>query len=252
MGKLHFWVAIGLLCLHFPANNNIRIEPVQELEHIEILVSFDQQYGGFFDCNVKLCLQDMKSLLPQVESIASRYALNSELVLAVVAPEMLRYSVVKDFFETEALEVLYVNGGSEFADFSIGSFQMKPSFAAQLEDQIASLSTHFQFKALFHYPDQSARKIRAARIERLKSMKWQIHYACLFCLSMAERHSISLNNASSDEVAFLAAAYNLGVGESYSRIKKWQQANVFPYGESYGNNQCSYSDLACAIYRYLK
>lgn len=51
---------------------------------------------------------------------------------AIVFPEIMRYNGLKDGIETESLRTLYVQFGEDYADFSIGLFQMKPCFAQQL------------------------------------------------------------------------------------------------------------------------
>lgn len=57
--------------------------------------------------------------------------------LAIVSPELIRWTAFKDFFETTALELLYVKKGKTYADFSIGHFQIKPSFVEQLEAYVS-------------------------------------------------------------------------------------------------------------------
>ena len=54
-------------------------------------------------------------------------------VLPIVFPELIRYSLFRDYLETTMLERLYVKEGTSGADFSIGHFQMKPSFAEKIE-----------------------------------------------------------------------------------------------------------------------
>ena len=55
------------------------------------------------------------------------------MALAVVFPEIVRYSDLEDLIQIRALKVLYVQYGRKYADFSVGHFQMKPSFIEQLE-----------------------------------------------------------------------------------------------------------------------
>ena len=47
---------------------------------------------------------------------------------AIFFPELIRYSFIRDLLETTALEYLYIENGKNYADFSIGRMQMKPSF----------------------------------------------------------------------------------------------------------------------------
>ena len=65
--------------------------------------------------------------------IFSEFGLRAELAEAVVFPELVLYSALQDCIETTAVKGLYLQGGTRGADFSIGRFQMKPSFAEALE-----------------------------------------------------------------------------------------------------------------------
>jgi hypothetical protein len=55
--------------------------------------------------------------------------IDPQFALSVIFPELIRYSSISDFIEVKALEVLYVQYGKDYSDFSIGLFQMKPEFA---------------------------------------------------------------------------------------------------------------------------
>ena len=67
--------------------------------------------------------------------IFPEFGIRTELAVAVVFPELVRYSALMDFMETTAVKALYQQKGVKGADFSIGRFQMKPSFVADLERQ---------------------------------------------------------------------------------------------------------------------
>lgn len=85
---------------------------------------------------------------------------------AVVFPELLRYSRVQDGVEQAALLALYVQGGKAKADFSVGMFQMKPSFAEQVETAWMRSPLRHAFKLYFDTADnreQRSRRIRRAR-----------------------------------------------------------------------------------------
>jgi len=54
-------------------------------------------------------------------------------VLSIVFPELIRFNAIQDKIETFALQSLYVKYGKDYANFSVGPFQVKPSFAESLE-----------------------------------------------------------------------------------------------------------------------
>src|SRR5664280_591993 len=62
--------------------------------------------------------------------------------LAIIFPELIRYSSIRDIIETAALKSLYIQYGKNNEDFSIGQFQMKPSFAEDIEKEYIRWKGH--------------------------------------------------------------------------------------------------------------
>ena len=56
-----------------------------------------------------------------------------EMAEAVIWPEILRYSVIRDIIENTLNYSTYIRLGSSGFDFSVGRFQIRPSFAERLE-----------------------------------------------------------------------------------------------------------------------
>ena len=80
---------------------------------------------------------------------AIKFHHENDFVTAIVYPELLRYNYIQDFIETSGLELLYMHYGAKTADFSIGHFQMKPSFAEHIEKYIEKNAAAFnQYKKL--------------------------------------------------------------------------------------------------------
>jgi hypothetical protein len=164
---------------------------------------------------------------------------------AIVFPELLRYSVIKDIMETTALELVYVNHGAKAADFSIGRFQMKPSFIESVENEILkndSLSVVYQNLLLNQeIPEQEQRQIR---VNRLKSYKWQINYLHAFIAICDERFKyINFKNIN-DKLTLYATAYNSGFYQSAETLLKKAAKKCFPYGEKYEGTQYAYCDIS--------
>ena len=163
--------------------------------------------------------------------------------LAIVFPEMIRWSAFRDFFETKSLETLYVLGGKSAADFSIGHFQMKPSFIENLEKYV---SEHF---ALNHFnyiiPSQNnGEECRSERVKRLKQFKWQLRYAHVYWAVARDLFKNKIFKTPAERVHFFAAAYNYGFEKPLSDIEKWQNKVAFPYGVQYKGNQLVYANIA--------
>lgn len=140
---------------------------------------------GYTENDLREALEFLQPQRPSLDPLCREFGLDPDAVLAVVAPELIRYSLLKDFFETTALELAYVRYGPGKADFSIGRFQMKPSFAEQLERQLDSLpGIAPQLRQRLAYEEPEGPSRRRARVERLQHSEWQLRYAlAYFCVA---------------------------------------------------------------------
>lgn len=171
----------------------------------------------------------------------------SEVLKAVVFPELLRYSMFRNLLETSALEILYVQYGTSGADFSIGRFQMKPSFAEAIEQHQNSFST----PSIFKYNLTSEKAIREERIKRLSSTEWQIQYLNAFHEILVKRWEKSFPIDEKEQVLVLATAYNRGMFHSLQYLRKHILDKSFPYGTNYQGEQYSYAEIALDYYKNL-
>ena len=106
------------------------------------------------------------------------YDVPCDVAEAVIFPELIRYSMFQDKMETGAVRSLYVTKGSGGCDFSIGRFQMKPSFAEDLERRWMRSGLAREYGLYFDTKDsEMARKVR---ISRLEDEEWQCIYLAVF------------------------------------------------------------------------
>src|SRR5674476_1475160 len=75
-----------------------------------------------------------------MEPILAKNHISYPIAIAIVFPELVRYSALRDKMEITLLKTLYVNLGEDYANFSIGQFQMKPSFAEMIREQWPAVS----------------------------------------------------------------------------------------------------------------
>ncbi len=164
-----------------------------------------------------------------------------KVLQAVVFPEVIRYSSLRDLLETTALEMLYVSHGTQGADFSIGQFQMKPSFAESVEKEMQKIPGG----AVFSYAEQSVQQVRKERLMRLQSVSWQIRYLIAFQKILKRKWGNTYPKASTlEEIKLLAAAYNQGMYKPPSILKKQAFVQYYPYGKRYTGKQYSYVSIA--------
>jgi hypothetical protein len=160
--------------------------------------------------------------------------------LAIIFPELIRYSSIRDKIETAALKSLYIQYGKYYADFSIGHFQMKPSFAEELEKEYSgrqgSLSSGID--------TANCEASRKERIKRLSSNEGQVRYLCMFMLLMNRNLQKFAGMEKDQEVRLLAAAYNFGFRADVKTLKAISQKRFFYTGILPAETKYNYSDIA--------
>lgn len=142
--------------------------------------------------------------------IFTAFEVDAQLAEAVIFPELIRYSLLQDYAETAAISSSYVLLGDKGADYSVGRFQMKPSFIEALERRwMQQPELPKQYDAWFDTSDtRQARQVRATRIA---DTLWQCVYLSMFIrLLQIDFPDLALMN-DEHRVLWIATAYNRGV-----------------------------------------
>ncbi len=164
-------------------------------------------------------------------------------ILAIAFPEIIRYNAFQDLIESSANKILYIEGGKEVANFSIGLFQMKPSFIEDLESYISKTESLKRFSSII-ITGVSESKIREERFRRLENTQWQFRYLNIFWSVANEKYQhIKFANVT-EKVRFYASAYNCGFLKSDEFIESMIYKEIFPYGAKYKGEQVAFSDLS--------
>lgn len=206
---------------------------------------------GQYKRDISDAVQLLKKEQKRIERIAGDYDCKKSEVLSIVFPEIIRYSRFKDFFETKVLEQLYVLKGNAWADFSIGFFQMKPSFVEDLEYHVRYMpSLKACFKEIIEYDATGEESVRFERIERLKNFEWQLKYA--FCYYYIMQKCYEAHRFEDDEarLRFFATAYNFGFTKPFAQIEAWMNEKAFPYGKKFKTEQFAFCELSIAFYKH--
>ena len=184
---------------------------------------------------------------------AIKFHHENDFVTAIVYPELLRYNYIQDFIETSGLELIYMRYGAKTADFSIGHFQMKPSFAEHIEKYIENNESDFQqyIKLIIA---QKAKPVlqRKLRLTRLKQMDWQLTYLHAFIAICDHKFHFIKFTTTKDKLRFYAACYNIGFHKKYQNILQNENSNTFPNGPKYLGTQFCYASIASAYYQKTK
>lgn len=185
------------------------------------------------------------------ELVAKRFGIDQCFLKSIIFPELIRYSYFSDLFETGVLEWLYIEGGSKSADFSVGRFQMKPSFVEAIEGYVSSeesLKEEYGFIML----NGSGSSLRSVRLDRLKQDSWQLIYLSCFVEITEHKFLSEVFSSPEEKLRFFCSAYNSGFNQSAEEIKSKIHLKSFPYGTKYKEEQYAYSDVAVEYFLSIR
>ena len=178
------------------------------------------------------------------------FGVDARLAEAIVFPELIRYSKWQDEIEMAAVNGLYIQKGTKGANFSIGRFQMKPSFAEEVEAAWNQSALAKEYGFVFNLqPNAEARR---SRIRRLSSMQGQCRYLAIFIRLQFLRHPQLQQLQLKEQVGVLATIYN----RSFSTT--WEQASHLCHQKSFHTDiiatrhtkKYCYADIAQAFFLY--
>ncbi len=170
---------------------------------------------------------------------------------AVVFPELLRYTRLQNGMEQAALHAFYISGGKEAANFSVGLFQMKPSFAEEVESEWMRSPLRREYSLYFDTSD--TKEARRRRIERLADSRWQCVYLALFVRLLSARLPQLATLPVEERVALMATAYNMDFGASFEQLQAAKDRRSFhlDFLASKRTTYYGYAILAAEWYKTL-
>jgi len=199
----------------------------------------EEDYRAIFSNDYDQAILFLQKEKWMTESI-QKHGLNSKEVFAIVFPELIRYNSIQDKVETFALETLYVQFGKDYANFSIGQFQIKPSFAENVEKDFINLFGLKESHLLSSDTLQTEDK-RSRRVQRLKDKSWALDYLCMYFKVVTTRYPELKNEA--ERIKFFACAYNCGFQKSKKEIETYLPKRFFHKGITATVKYC-YADIA--------
>lgn len=211
--------------------------------------SIQEDYSEIFESDYPYALQQIREAAPLLQWLSKRYDLPSDELASIAFPELIRYSAFKDFFETQAVQQLYIESGAEYANFSIGKFQMRPSFLAQMEEVAQAYPAIQARHAWVLQREASAKEQRRKRVSQLSSPLGQIKALCVFYELALARYPELAPYPAAKRVRYLAVLYNHGFVEELEELQPWLQRRSFPYGWKHSpEHQHPYSAIAQYFY----
>jgi hypothetical protein len=176
--------------------------------------------------------------LKQNEDVIHEYAIafcipDKELK-AIVFPELIRYNSFFNALEVESLKFLYVTEGRDYADFSVGYFQMKPSFGEMIEhDAFNMLPVKYRNGSGWKSKVTTDEESRKARVKRLSSVRQQLLYLCAF-YKLCENRFYKRISSPQERVKLFATCYNAGYHLSYESLQSFMTKNHY-HGHNYSS-----------------
>jgi hypothetical protein len=209
-------------------------------------VDYSVVFGTDYEFAVNLIRQE-----PWMSDTLSAHGFDPDVALSIVFPELIRYSSIMDYAQLAGLEVLYVQYGAGYADFSVGWFQMKPSFAEKIEKDILLLDPEGPSSSIsLIKPDTTgAVESRKARLLRLKDPYFQLLYLEAFLTFMDNTYPADAFHSEQEKLAFYATAYNAGYFKEESVIRDEMLKKRFYKGMETPGDRYSYADISVTFYR---
>lgn len=213
----------------------------------KLMVSFSQ-YNADYKIEFQNAISFYNHHKKQFSKKEKITGLTSKFMFCIVAPEVSQNNSIVNEIQLYSMKLLYVQNGTKYGDFSLGIFQMKPSFVEDLEVYV---SNHNNLKKDFNkilFKERNSSYARSTRINRLSSFDWQLLYLTIFCKLIKDRFSsVSFINIE-DKLKFYATAYNCGFNRSKEEIINHQSMLQFP---RFSIKKYNYSDISILFYNHI-
>ena len=208
-----------------------------------VTVNYRQEFAGDYTWAVSWLQQNNST----IEKYAGKFNIPAKELKAIVFPELIRYNTVYDAIEINSLKYLYVSEGKSYADFSVGYFQMKPSFAEMIEQDAntfldAGILQISGMDKLKNAADTEAN--RKARVSRITSVEDQVIYLCLFYKICAAKFAKARFANTRDKLKFFATCYNAGYRRNYDKLVSIQSKKYFHTGKLWSNTHYNYAAIS--------
>jgi len=155
--------------------------------------------------------------------------------------------------ELTLLKALYTHKGAEYADFSVGVFQMKPSCAETITEEIFRTDDRKLARYFFKlHRSLTEREKRASVLKELEDPEAEFIYVLGMIRLLDKKYGKKPWSSMEEKVIFYAAAYNAGFNSSEGWIRQQMSASTFHTGMIRPSVCYSYSGISTACYEEMK
>ena len=227
-----------LLFVFFIAFNFILSLPIEEKNN----------FINSFNYDINRAIEFIDNNKGKILEISKEYSVDIDIILSIIFPELVRYNYLKDQIEISANKLFYIKWGAEYADFSIGILQMKPTFI----ERLSNTRKRDKYDDLFLYPKNSSEEdIRGIIINRLQDIEYQLKYLAYFINIIDTSNEVKFKN-DFDKIIYYATAYNAGSWYNEENNQKLSKKKTYPYGANNDEiKQYSYSDISLYYYQNI-
>ena len=181
-------------------------------------------YSEIFGSDWQKALTFVKENNSWIKPALAEYSIPYHEAIAVVFPELVRYSALRDKMEITLLKTLYRHLGDDYADFSVGVFQVKPSFAEHIRAEASRKKEGQLFERKRSYANDVA--FRTAIVRELEDPESELKYIIAFFKICDKKFRTEWADEAS-KIKFLSTAYNTGFWKSAENIEKMSDKKFF-------------------------
>lgn len=212
----------------------------------------DADFGQAFDSKAAIAQEKLDNMQSLFETCAAVCKTEPRFMQAIIFPELMRYNSLKDGIEAESLRTLYVQFGKEYANFSIGIFQMKPGFAEKVEKlSVTILPVSASQELQLQYNTNDDEEIRRQRIERLQDEQWQLIYLTAFICFCNENYKDKQFSSTLEKLQWYATVYNAGFDRTDEYIRKKIKEENFYLQQQMPEKKFRYAAIAGWFYQFV-
>ena len=188
-----------------------------------------------------------------LDSVFKIYQVPHEIIKAIIFPELIRYNTVIDKIEIGSLETLYVQLGKDYANFSVGYFQMKPSFVERLDADAPSFIDRLTLQSLkLGLKPNDSKTERAKRLDKMETLIWQLKYLVIFYKIVYKKFSVNKIKTTEEKILFLATAYNCGYWKRLAEINKFKNQKYFYASRLAPGKKYNYASVSVFYFKNQK
>ncbi len=213
----------------------------------------EPDYAQIFGNNWHKAVDFIEGNRDWMKKICLKNGVDFNFVTAMVFPELVRYSALRDQAEITLLKALYVHYGKEYSDFSVGVFQVKPSCAENILKHLSRpLSRDLEVRTQYIHDLPSAREKRKAIVAELEDPAGEFSMVVAMVKILEKKYNRVGWKNQDEKLRFFSTAYNSGFTLPEKNIREMMKSKHFHTRLGRSSVTYSYSDISSAWFRIFR